>query len=197
MAAGSRTDARRAPLTRERIVAAALEQVERSGHEALSLRGLAKELRVTAPAIYDHLENKAEVLGAVATHGYLALDDLFEVVGELAIDRVRARARAYVDFAAARPELFRVMFLYRPAAVEIEADNELSAASGAFEHGLADLQQAIADGDIVDRDPIQLSFTMWAAIHGVASVGLIAPPIAEQVADDVIDAMLAGLRPAL
>lgn len=176
-------------------MAVALDKIERDGHESVSLRALARELDVTAPAIYDHVENKAEVLGAVATLGYVALTESFEVDGERAIDRCRARARAYVTFAQSRPELFRVMFLYRPAAVRIEADNELSAATVTFDRGLEDIAEAIADGDFVDRDPVQLNLTLWAAIHGVAQVALMAPPVADQVADDVIDAMFAGLRP--
>ncbi len=87
------------------------------------------------------------------------------------------------------------MFLYRPAAVMVESDNELSAASTVFETGLADIAQAVADGDLVDREPVQLNLTLWAALHGVASIALIAPPLAEDLADDVIDAMFRGLAP--
>ena len=87
------------------------------------------------------------------------------------------------------------MFLYRPGAVAIEADNELSAASSTFEDGVSDITQAIADGDIVNRDTIQINLTLWAAIHGVASIALIAPTLADQVVDDVVDAMFRGLAP--
>ena len=176
-------------------MAVALDKIERDGHESLSLRSLGRELQVTAPAIYDHVQNKAEVLGAVASLGYVALTEAFEVEGDRAIDRCRTRARAYVSFAQQRPELFRVMFLYRPAAVSIEADNELSAATLTFDRGLDDIAEAVADGDLVDRDPVHLNLTLWAAIHGVAQVALLAPPVADQVADDVIDAMFTGLRP--
>lgn len=182
-------------LTRERIVAAAVEMVEDVGYEALALRGLAQRLEVTAPALYDHFRSKSDVLGAVASVGYEHLNAMFDVGDARAIDRCRNRARAYIRFAQERPELFRVMFLYRPEAVAIEADNQLGAADTTFERGLADLAQAVADGDLIDRDPVQLNLTLWAALHGVASIALIAPPLADQVADDVIDAMFTGLHP--
>ena len=89
-------------------MAVALDKIERDGHESLSLRSLGRELQVTAPAIYDHVANKAEVLGAVASLGYVALTESFEVEGDRAIDRCRTRARAYVSFAQQRPGLFRV-----------------------------------------------------------------------------------------
>lgn len=183
-------------LTRDRIVAAARRSIETAGHEQLSLRKLAAELDVTAPALYDHVASRGELLRLVAAEGYHALAEVPMCADDRAIDRVRVRALAYVEFAQTHPELFRVMFLYRPAAVAIEADNELNEASEAYDVGLVDLEQAIADGDMVDRDPAQLGLIMWAAVHGVATVSLIAPPVGAAVALDVVDTMLAGLRPA-
>ncbi|MFN3258730.1 MAG: TetR/AcrR family transcriptional regulator [Ilumatobacter sp.] len=187
-----------AMLTRERIIAAARNTVERDGHEQVSVRKLASELGVTAPALYDHVASKDEVLRAVAEQGYVALGEVSSVADELdrPIDRVRARALAYVEFARTHPELFRVMFMFRPAAVAIEADNELGAASEVFEAGQADLARAIAAGDLGGHDPVHLGLTMWAAVHGVATVSIIAPPVGASVAETVVDAMLAGLRPS-
>lgn len=195
MAAGSPTR-KGERLSRERIVEAAGTAIEADGYEAVSLRSLAKRLGVTAPAIYDHVDSKDELLRAVAASGYAAMDASFEVGGGRAIDRCRERAHTYVRFSQERPELFRVMFLYRPAAVPVEADNELSAASTMFDRGLADITSAIEEGDLVDRDPIQINLTLWAAIHGVATVGLLAPGLADLVVDDVVEALFKGLAPA-
>lgn len=180
-------------LTRDRIVTEAMRIIEARGHDHLSLRGLASSLDVTAPALYDHVSSKAEVLRAVAERGYQALAAASVAEGERAIDRVRERAIAYVDFAADRGELFRLMFLYRPAAVTIEADNELGAATSVFDAAAADLELAIADGDLAPGDPTQVGLTLWAAMHGVATIATTAPPVAQSVAGDVVDAMLTGL----
>jgi AcrR family transcriptional regulator len=195
MATSRRDRPTRDRLSRERIVDAARRAVDERGHEQLSLRRLASALDVTAPALYDHVASKSDLLRLVAEVGYHELAEASATELDRPIERVRARALAYVDFAQTHPELFRVMFLYRPAAVVIEADNELGAASDVFEVALVDLEQAIADGDLVDRPPTQLGLIMWAAIHGVATVSLIAPPVGSAVAIDVVDAMLAGLRP--
>lgn len=183
-------------LTRARIVDEALGLVEQNGHENLSLRGLAATLGVTAPALYDHVTSKDEVLQAVAATGYRGLEAAYDETGGRAIERVRERALAYVRFARDNPELFRLMFMFRPQAVAIEVDNELSAATNVFESAVDDVRKAIAEGDLVDRDADQLGLTLWASMHGVATVATMAPPVAEAVADDVIDALLAGLRPA-
>ena len=182
-------------LSSDRIVCTAREIVRTEGHERLSVRGLARQLNVTAPAIYDHLESKDAVLRAVAAAGYDELRATFSTSAETAIERMRERGLAYVRFAQTNPELFRLMFMFRPGAIAIEADNELNAATEVFEAGFDDVRQAIADGELVDSDPTHLTLTMWAAVHGVATVSLLAPAVADAVAGDVIDAMLTGLRP--
>lgn len=184
-----------AVLTRNRIIDAARSAVEQHGHDAVSLRGLARTLGVTAPALYDHVASKDEVLDLVAGVGYDELARFFDVEGERAIDRCRNRAIGYVDFARSRPELFRLMFNYRPAAIAIEADNELAAASAAFDTGMLDIEQAIDDGDLAGPDAVNVSLTLWAAVHGVAAVSLAAPALADRLVHDVVDAMLRGLAP--
>lgn len=192
----------RAPkLTRERIVSVASAALAAGGHEAVALRGIARDLGVTAPALYDHFDSRDDLLRALAEHGYAALSEALEVDGERPVDRVRQRALAYVEFASGHPELFRLMFLFRPSAVELvdedgaAVDNELNAATAVFEQGVADLSGAIADGDLVDRDALHLAMILWTTTHGVATVALTAPTVAAEVAEDVIDTMLAGLRP--
>lgn len=185
-----------AGLSRARIVSGARDLVERDGLDGLSLRKLAASLGVTAPALYDHVASRDEVLRAVAEEGYHELAQAYRCELPTAIERVRERALAYVRFAEERPELFRLMFMYRPGAVQIEVDNELSAATEVFEAGLGDIAQAVDDGVLVDRPPVQIGLTLWAAMHGVATVSIVAPPVGASVVDDVIDAMLTGLRPA-
>lgn len=53
-------------LTRERIVEAASAIVDTEGLEAVSVRRLAAELGVRGPSLYNHFENKGEILDAVA-----------------------------------------------------------------------------------------------------------------------------------
>ena len=54
--------ARREPLSRERILRAALEVVDREGLEALSMRRVGAELGVEAMSLYNHVPNKAALL---------------------------------------------------------------------------------------------------------------------------------------
>lgn len=54
--------ARRAPLTRERVVGAAVDVADRDGLGALTMRRLGSELGVEAMSIYKHVANKEEIL---------------------------------------------------------------------------------------------------------------------------------------
>jgi len=53
---------RRTPLTRERVLAVAIELADRGGVEALSMRKLGQELGVDAMALYRHVRNKDDLL---------------------------------------------------------------------------------------------------------------------------------------
>ncbi len=52
----------RLPLTRERVLRAALALADEGGIEALTMRGLGQALGVEAMSLYNHVANKEEVL---------------------------------------------------------------------------------------------------------------------------------------
>src|SRR5918996_4008712 len=56
---------RRAPLTRERVVRAAIALADEGGIEALSMRKLAKDLGVEAMSLYNHVSNKGDLVDAM------------------------------------------------------------------------------------------------------------------------------------
>lgn len=53
------------PLSRERVLQAALQLVDESGLEALSMRKLAQELGVQAMSLYNHVANKDEIIDGI------------------------------------------------------------------------------------------------------------------------------------
>jgi AcrR family transcriptional regulator len=59
-------DARkRAPLTRERVLSAAVELADERGIEALTMRNLGQEVGVEAMSLYNHVANKEAILDGV------------------------------------------------------------------------------------------------------------------------------------
>ena len=55
----------RTPLSKERVLRAAIELADAEGIDALSMRRLAKELGVEAMSLYNHVANKGEILGGI------------------------------------------------------------------------------------------------------------------------------------
>ncbi|MCP3097932.1 TetR/AcrR family transcriptional regulator C-terminal domain-containing protein [Myxococcus sp. K15C18031901] len=103
---------RRPPLSRERILRAALDIVDEEGLEAISMRRLGQALGVEAMSLYNHVPNKAAIL-----------DGVFEaVLAELPAAKpeaswqafVRARSRALRSVLRAHPDTLP-LFATRPA----------------------------------------------------------------------------------
>ena len=63
--AGARSRRRREPLTRERVLARALEIADAEGLEALTMRRLAQDLGVEAMSLYHHAASKDDILAAI------------------------------------------------------------------------------------------------------------------------------------
>ncbi|MFI5527146.1 TetR/AcrR family transcriptional regulator [Kitasatospora sp. NPDC051853] len=72
-----RAASKRRPLSRDRIVEAALAIVETEGLDALSMRRVAQELETGAASLYAHVSNKDELLEQL----------LDRVYGEIAVER--------------------------------------------------------------------------------------------------------------
>jgi AcrR family transcriptional regulator len=141
------------PLTRERILEAALSLVDREGIEAFSMRRLAKQLGVDPMAIYYHLPNKRALLSGLVEKVFSEMRVTGpEESGETTSwrERVRAWARAFRDVARAHPKLVPHLASYPEAAVEatLESTEELYAAFEAA--GMPPSQIVGAVGVVVD-----------------------------------------------
>ena len=64
-ASGTATVERRIPLTRRRVLEAAVELADRHGIEAVSMRRLGQELGIEAMSIYTHVRSKEDLLGGM------------------------------------------------------------------------------------------------------------------------------------
>jgi AcrR family transcriptional regulator len=57
---------RRSPLSRERVLSAAMVLADRSGIESLTMRRLGQDLRVEAMSLYNHVTDKEDILDGIA-----------------------------------------------------------------------------------------------------------------------------------
>lgn len=85
------------PLTRERIVSAALAIVDMDGLGALSMRRLGSELGVDPMAVYYHVPNKEALLDAIVEAVMADIDLAADDPKASAEERILIAARAYRD----------------------------------------------------------------------------------------------------
>lgn len=188
-------------LTRQLVVDSARDIIVAGGLEALSLRGLAGQLGVTAPALYAHVRDKRDILQAIAEAEFAVLVARFRAVATAdPVERIKGQNRAYVEHACDRPQLFRVMFLFAPEVPRADPPDgfTLAASTEAFTTAAAAVGDAIAVGVIVADDPLLVTLALWAGVHGVAMIlqlelGL-PHALEDALVDEVTDRILAGYR---
>lgn len=191
--------AERPGLQRDAIIAAAREMIVSGGVEALSLRRLGRQLGVTAPALYAYVDDKQELLRAIAEMELDSLAARFAAVPDVdPLQRIRAHGRLYVEYARDEPELFRVTLMARSALADntLDVDTRLPVTTAAFSMATAAVDEAIANGQIQAKDSRLVALTLWSAAHGVATVlqlGLSLPAELEDLLiDEITDRVLAG-----
>jgi AcrR family transcriptional regulator len=92
----------RQPLTRERILEAALRVMDNEGLDAVTMRRLGRELRVEAMSLYNHVEDKDAVLRGVLAL-VMAGFDLPQDPELDWIERVRRMARTFRELLLRHP----------------------------------------------------------------------------------------------
>jgi AcrR family transcriptional regulator len=190
----------REALTREAIVATTRALIESEGLDAVSLRRVGSALGVTAPALYAHVADKRDLLRSVAASAFAVLIQSFEAIDDPdPVERVRGFSRAYIDFAAANPELFKTMFLFPPdLALGSPTGEELPMATLAFRVPLTALTEAMDAGIFRRTDPDLAGLTMWTAAHGCAEVLAMGFALddagRDALIDSVIETVIAGFR---
>ncbi|MEA3192496.1 MAG: hypothetical protein QOD26_829 [Betaproteobacteria bacterium] len=126
--------------------------LEKDGRDAISLRDLARRAGVSHSAPYRHFADRQALLAALADEGFGLL------AAELEGRAWREQATAYVRFALANPQRFRLMFenggseMLR-AKIEAAAGPEARSAAHATWALVHGLSQLILSGHFAGADP--------------------------------------------
>lgn len=174
----------------------ALRLVREGGAPAFSLRQAAREVGVDVAAVYRHYRDKEALLRVVAGRGFARMASAMEAeVGsrEGATERLVAVGRAYVAFALAEPELFRLMF--GPWGAGAEAPLDVPVARTPYTMLVDALEALRAEGRCAVPLPAAAD-AAWSAVHGFAMLVVDGPIVrgtAEHRIGAVLDVLVAGL----
>ncbi|MDO9300891.1 MAG: TetR/AcrR family transcriptional regulator, partial [Anaerolineales bacterium] len=99
----------------EAIKETAWKQIAEFGAPTLSLRAIARELKITAPAIYNYFPRRDDLVTALIVDAYTSLGDsqkstLGNMSGKDGVTRFSALGIAYRDWAVTYPQRYQLIF---------------------------------------------------------------------------------------
>jgi AcrR family transcriptional regulator len=150
---------RRKPLSRERILEAALELVDEQGIEALSMRKLGQALGFEAMSLYNHVSNKDDVLDGILD---LVLAEMPPPDPEGGLAAIRSSSLAAHEALKRHPwaaGLLMVPGHVRPARLEF-----MDGLLGALRHAGFSAETTYHAYHVLDAHIV--GFSLWQASHG-------------------------------
>ncbi|UYP19630.1 WHG domain-containing protein [Rhodococcus sp. Z13] len=192
MARDSSRPVRRRTLTRDKVVAAAVEIVDELGWEALTMSTLSSRLGVVAASLYNHVRNLDDVRAAVQI---AAMTELGAHLREVAMGRsgpegLRALIDAHRAWATGHPQRYRAL-----TTAPVDRDGLLAAALDAN----VALRTMLASCGVPEERTLETAVGMFAALHGFAvleSSGFLGDEVElDRIYETVVRGALAGACP--
>lgn len=173
------------------LLAAVAAIIRQRGVGGVSLREAARRVGVSHAAPAHHFVDKAGLLAAFATQGFRRLREQTEQArlsapAAMPAERLRAVGVAYVLFAAANAEHFRVMF--RPDILREDDPDLLECGEGAFQvlvTAVADCQRV---GFAASANPRHVAVAAWSLVHGLATLW-VDGPLGRQAGGDSLETL--------
>jgi AcrR family transcriptional regulator len=173
MTAGAkRRRARYGEEMRQDILQAARDIIAEEGAGALSIRGIARRIGYSAPALYEYFTGKEAIAEALFVAGFQQLAVTLGQVAEAdPVVRLRALGIAYRRFAIAHPQEYSLMFS-RPIPEFRPSQEDLDIARTAFAPLQHTFEEGIAVGVIRPMEARTGATAAWAYLHGLVSLEL-------------------------
>lgn len=185
---------------REKLCAAATRLFAEHGAEGFTMRMLAAEVGCATMTPYRYFRDKDELLAAVRAMAYDRFSEALESAAHMASGDSRAKSAAigdaYVAFALANPEAYRLMFdMSPPEAID---SPDLARAARRANTTMTGYVRAMIEDGALKGDPVLIGRMFWAAIHGVVQLelsGVLPPgPDADTLRHEMMRALFIGLN---
>jgi AcrR family transcriptional regulator len=172
-----RRQRQRQQLSRETIIAAALELVEEQGLKKLTMRALGDRLGVEAMSLYHYFSSKDELLEAISQIGgtveaeFGAFFDAMAARGATPGEIVIALGLRYIEFAEQHPDQFQMLFNTLP--IQFDTWEEFMTGESTFAIPQLAVQTGIDAGVFHERPGYgrdEMAFNLWALVHGLAQL---------------------------
>ncbi|MEZ4713210.1 MAG: TetR/AcrR family transcriptional regulator [Caldilineaceae bacterium] len=165
--------------THQAILDAARQIISTKGVEALSMRGLARNIEYSPAALYEYFGSKEEIIQAVVEQGFERFTGYLDRVDKtLPADHYLTELGiAYINFAVQNPDFFLLMFTTAPLAgvySEMTSPTEAIAhlkEDPSFSILLRGVERAITEGMAktgANYGAFEIAYALWTQVHGMA-----------------------------
>ena len=188
------------PNLQETIKETAWKQIAEYGAPALSLRAIARELKITAPAIYNYFPDRdalvtALIIDAYHSFGDSQLEARDAVPAEDALGRMKAIGLAYRTWAHAYPQRYQLIFGTPIPGYEAPLMEVLPSAARSLNALVSVVEQLRVAGQLniksfpevkkeyqasfetwkkyggdVDMLSMSVAMVIWSRVHGIVSL---------------------------
>jgi len=178
----------------------AWQQIAASGAPSLSLRAIARELGITAPAIYNYFPRRDDLVTALIVDAFTSLcesqrDSIHDLPDNELSTRLTALGLAYRDWAVAYPQRYQLIFGTPIPGYIAPADITVPAAAGSLVPLIETLQAIFAAGRLrveryaeitpellsmlegwsqftggMDVEVLYTTLVIWGRVHGLVSM---------------------------
>jgi AcrR family transcriptional regulator len=155
-----------------KILQSAKELFIEKGYDGTSIRNIAERIEYSPTTIYLHFKDKDEIFHSLHQEGFRLLNQYFKVLENVAdpFERLKTVCRAYIKFALENKEFYDLMFISRVPMNCIDEKEGWDEGKRSFESLVTTVQQCIDRGYFTGMDAENVSFTVWAMVHGVVSL---------------------------
>ncbi|KAA0256290.1 TetR/AcrR family transcriptional regulator [Acidobacteria bacterium ACD] len=163
---------------RTKILDAARELFARDGYEAVTMRKVADAVEYSPTAIYLHFPDKETLVRELCLCDFQSLAKALQRIAKEPdpLERLRKSGLAYVDFALAHPNHYRVMFMTPHPLPKGEEDLAALGKGNPEEDAWAFFRGTVAEAISAGRfrpdltDPDLVAQALWAGVHGVVAL---------------------------
>jgi AcrR family transcriptional regulator len=182
--------------TKTRILKAACQLLEREGVAAVSIRRVARRIRVTPMAIYNHYPGLEALLIGVYEVGVNKLarriwKDL--VRAETPEAKLRALVRSYIGFGTENPNYYALLFGGKFIQKYLWDKPPRSLVMENFWLPLSEVIELCQEAGLIDKalNPQEIATHLWSSMHGYVSFFTIGrlQQLWQMSEDEILDSM--------
>lgn len=158
--------------TQSKILRATCRIYLEGGVSGVSMRRIAREVGISATAIYRHYEDKDALFAAVVDEGFKLFGSYLRraMEEENPSERFRKVGKGYLDFALENPAYYNLLFVAPQVWQSSDLPEHVRLRGQSTFQFLVDRSQEIG---VLDPESNDAPLTIWALTHGLVSLYLV------------------------